>query len=186
MALIICPECGEKISEHCEQCIKCGFPLKRFMEDNNLTDTNALWICPTCANVHFGDYNVLPIKLKCEYCSTIFIQTSENTNDLFSLSIAKKDHEEYKAKIIEIANIYGNYQFSENEYRKRRNIISTRVNNIQNSNQSIQNIPHCPTCNSTNVRPIPTGKRAMSILGFGILSKNVGKTYECLNCKAKW
>lgn len=29
MALIICPECGGKVSEHAECCIHCGFPLKK-------------------------------------------------------------------------------------------------------------------------------------------------------------
>lgn len=189
MTLIYCPECNQEISEHSESCIKCGFPLKKFMEENDLTDTNALWVCPVCANAHFGDYNVLSIKLKCEYCNTLFIQTKENTKELFSLSIAKKDHEEYKAKIIEIAKKYGNNRFSDIEYRKRRNSIYREVENYKKEKQlqqTIKNIPHCPTCNSTNVRLIPTGKRTMSILGFGILSKNVGKTYECLNCKMKW
>lgn len=29
MAIIKCPECGEKISEYAEHCIHCGFPIKR-------------------------------------------------------------------------------------------------------------------------------------------------------------
>lgn len=48
------------------------------------------------------------------------------------------------------------------------------------------NTPKCPTCGSTKIRPISSSKRAASILGLGILSKNIGKTFECLNCKYKW
>lgn len=48
------------------------------------------------------------------------------------------------------------------------------------------NIPKCPTCGSTNIRRISGSKKAASIIGFGILSSNLGKTYECLNCKHKW
>ena len=46
--------------------------------------------------------------------------------------------------------------------------------------------PHCPNCNSTNIQPISGTKRIGSILAFGILSKNIGKQFECRNCKYKW
>ena len=48
------------------------------------------------------------------------------------------------------------------------------------------NIPTCPTCGSTNVRPISTLNRAVSIGVFGLFSSKIGKNYECLNCKMKW
>lgn len=57
---------------------------------------------------------------------------------------------------------------------------------IKRSSSSTKNIPKCPTCGSTKIRKISGTKRAASILGFGILSNNIGKTYECLNCKYKW
>ena len=34
MGLVICPDCGEKISEHSEICIKCGFPLQKFLKEH--------------------------------------------------------------------------------------------------------------------------------------------------------
>lgn len=51
-------------------------------------------------------------------------------------------------------------------------------------NQSNQ--PKCPTCGSVNIRKISATKKAASIIGLGILSNNIGKTYQCLNCKYKW
>lgn len=39
--LIICPECGSEVSQYSGICIKCGFPLKKFMDEtglNNLDD----------------------------------------------------------------------------------------------------------------------------------------------------
>lgn len=32
MALIKCPECGEKISDKSNMCIHCGYPLEKFVE----------------------------------------------------------------------------------------------------------------------------------------------------------
>ena len=33
MALITCPECGGKVSDQVEKCIHCGFPLKKYKEE---------------------------------------------------------------------------------------------------------------------------------------------------------
>lgn len=48
------------------------------------------------------------------------------------------------------------------------------------------NIPKCPTCGSTNVQKISSTERAVSVLGLGIMSKKIGKSYKCLNCKYTW
>lgn len=50
----------------------------------------------------------------------------------------------------------------------------------------IPNVPKCPTCGSTNVQKIGTVERATSIIGLGLLSKKINKTYKCLNCKCTW
>lgn len=46
--------------------------------------------------------------------------------------------------------------------------------------------PKCPTCGSTNCRPITTTKRMFGLFTAGLASENMGKSYECLNCKYKW
>jgi len=38
MALINCPECGKEISDKAIFCIKCGFPLKEYLESNSVKD----------------------------------------------------------------------------------------------------------------------------------------------------
>lgn len=43
---------------------------------------------------------------------------------------------------------------------------------------------HCPYCNSTNVNKLSSTKKAMSIIGFGILSNKIGKQWHCNNCKS--
>ena len=44
------------------------------------------------------------------------------------------------------------------------------------------NRPHCPFCNSTDVRKISGGERAVSILGLGLLSKKINKSFKCNKC----
>lgn len=52
--------------------------------------------------------------------------------------------------------------------------------------RELLNKPHCPTCGSTNIKPITGTERAASIIGLGIFSKKINKTYKCLNCKCTW
>ena len=48
------------------------------------------------------------------------------------------------------------------------------------------NQPKCPTCQSTNIRKIGTGERVASVVGFGIFSKKINKTWKCNNCGYTW
>lgn len=58
----------------------------------------------------------------------------------------------------------------------------------QNRLKQNQNIPKCPMCGSTNISKISAMSRATSIIGFGILSKKIGKQWQCNNpkCKHMW
>lgn len=42
----------------------------------------------------------------------------------------------------------------------------------------------CPYCNSTNVNKISALSKSASIIGFGILSKKIGKQWHCNDCKS--
>lgn len=52
--------------------------------------------------------------------------------------------------------------------------------------QSEKNIPRCPTCGSTDISKISWTERTMSIIGLGILSKKIGKSFKCNHCKYTW
>lgn len=100
-----------------------------------------------------------PYYLKCKYCESTMIQT-----DFSEEEYIKKWCEAYNARI----------------EHSRSNTHASKQKKEET------NVPKCPTCGSTKIRKISGTKRAASILGFGILSNNIGKTYECLNCKYKW
>lgn len=65
-------------------------------------------------------------------------------------------------------------KMNEEKERKQEELLSQ-----QPSNQV-----HCPYCNSTNVNKLSSTKKAMSIIGFGILSNKIGKQWHCNNCKS--
>lgn len=48
------------------------------------------------------------------------------------------------------------------------------------------NVPHCPTCKSTNIAKISGTERAASIIGLGIFSKKINKSFKCKDCGYTW
>lgn len=79
-------------------------------------------------------------------------------------------------------------EFNNNEIPSDYNEALKRM---QDRNQAqvqrmVANKPKCPTCNSTNVKPISGSERAVSVIGLGLFSKKIGKSYKCLNCKHTW
>ena len=52
MALVICPDCGHEISEYANMCPNCGFPLQKFLKENNFTNIQGVLVCPKCASVY--------------------------------------------------------------------------------------------------------------------------------------
>ena len=46
--------------------------------------------------------------------------------------------------------------------------------------------PECPTCHSKNVKAISNAERGASILGFGIFSKKINKSFQCKHCGYTW
>jgi len=48
-------------------------------------------------------------------------------------------------------------------------------------------VPMCPTCGSSNVRRITGGRKAARVGLIGVFAApKAMKSYECLNCKARW
>lgn len=43
-------------------------------------------------------------------------------------------------------------------------------------------IVECPYCNSTNVSKITGTERAISVIGLGIFSKKINKSFKCKKC----
>ena len=57
---------------------------------------------------------------------------------------------------------------------------------IRVSDSAPQSLPHCPTCNSTNVKKISAGAKAVSVGLFGIFSQKVKRQFHCNNCGYEW
>lgn len=79
--------------------------------------------------------------------------------------------------------LYNNPQYDETTFEQR---IKGEQDFMRGINERVSKFPKCPTCGSTNIQPIGTGERAISVIGLGLFSGKICKNHECLNCKARW
>lgn len=164
MALLNCPECNSKVSEFAECCQNCGCPIN-IIKENNVIDGHLY----TIINGHKKDVTYFVNKiLSDEWQDDIGLFNSEIMKELDvamvgfvrAVRAVNGAPKEYNAE-------------SMSEWKQRQQTI--QASKI-----------HCPNCHGTNVKRISGTERAASVLGLGILSKKIGKSYKCLNCKYTW
>ena len=187
MALIVCPECENKVSNYAEICTQCGFPIKKYMDNHGLKDLNKLFICPKCAGFWAGNGEDTKdlVRIKCNFCNVSLIQTTESFEDTIPKLVNYFDKNSELNYYEHLADEVGGHQLSKEacEYRKQQ---CRKSNTAKREDPPTQNLPTCPTCGSTNVKHISGLERGTSIMGFGIFSRKINKTYKCLNCKYMW
>lgn len=61
-----------------------------------------------------------------------------------------------------------------------------KATTTQQESAKSDNKPKCPHCKSTNIKSISVFNRGASIAMWGIFSKKINKSFECLDCKYTW
>lgn len=73
------------------------------------------------------------------------------------------------------------------EYQLKMSQFKTNLKQQESSKKVEEdNRPKCPNCHSTNIKSITGTERAISIMGLGVFSKKINKSFKCLNCKYTW
>ena len=72
------------------------------------------------------------------------------------------------------------------EYNLKMSQFKSQLEQQKSNKAQNDNTPRCPHCRSTNIRPISGLNRGASIAMWGIFSKKINKSFECLNCKYTW
>lgn len=172
MSLIKCFECGKEFSDKADSCPNCGCPTSITINEI-YKSTNTINIC----GVDYDFSTIMQEISKGTSWSNINKMISSLINEPIGqtsyICDALKNNDFspwYKDKYGYLTNDMLETQNQENEERLR---------------QKRQNSPHCPTCNSTDIKKIGIYGKA-NILGLGILSSDIGKTFKCNNCGRKW
>lgn len=113
--------------------------------------------CPVCQASQWEDYDIFQIKK---------ISSDEDFIQAM-IDLKEKDPIEYQLKFNQFK-----LQLEQQKQLKQA--------------KEEQSKPHCPHCHSTNIKPISGLNRGASIAMWGIFSKKINKSYECLDCKYTW
>lgn len=195
MALIKCPECNKEISDKAKACIHCGYPIAEYLQNSdNKKESEYKQI----RLINFYDNKVKAIALVREITGLGLKEAKDLTETYnpviitgLNIEDAKRVRSMFENKGIEIA-------IEEDNISTERTILKTLDNNMMQAqnfkqpsktlNTQDPHLPKCPMCGSTNIQKISDLSRASSILGFGILSKKIGKQWQCNNpkCKHLW
>lgn len=73
MTIILCPECGQNVSDKADKCIHCGYPLNNEGTEEQVIRSTHLWRCSTCGNMISEE--------PCRFCTEKDNNQSKTTND---------------------------------------------------------------------------------------------------------
>lgn len=174
-----CLRCGKIYAESYhnyenQTCFGCGFQL---IEDNDMIeeqflklsesekDAYELKVYNICKQSEFFDenkYNKRREKMYNWYSTFRFDKYEEMTGE----KAYTKENDDYHTI----------------ESKKRVNEAMAKYAGTISSSSSNNNQVKCPFCQSTNVKKIGAGERAVSVIGLGLLSKKINKSFKCKSC----
>lgn len=174
MSLIKCTECGKEFSDKAKCCPNCSCPTEDIINDT------------------YKNSNTLCIDdLVYDVSDVVKLLTNGDRDDAYAIAEEMIPHK-VSGEITDILDCLTQGIFlpwSKDEFGYLRNqIIGQQISSKEQriKSQATQNIPHCPNCNSTNIQKISMTSRVIGSMMLGILSSNIGKTYQCNKCKYKW
>lgn len=148
-----------------------------------------MYICPRCGQDMYFWENERFICYRCEYEPMIKTNfTAGDSNNAFDIGQEAEFLKMVRERYAFQSDVFDKdlYQkMVDEEYSDMMKLEASKKRREQLS-QQIQPQIVCPTCGSANVAKIGTGERMMSIIGFGILSKKINKTFKCKDCGYTW
>lgn len=182
MSLIICSECGNKISDKAAACPHCGNPILSL---------------PKCGTIHFfwadkKGNSIRKTKIILDDVEEIGII---ECNDCISAKVSFGRHKVclYQGKhclIKEYFDINDNNHEEFYAFKERMGFTHAQLKRvfIDFSDRIIRkkNVPKCPTCGSEKISKISLTRRAIGFEVMGFASSSAGKTFICKSCGYKW
>jgi len=134
---------------------------------------------------NFNKGMIRPYEIKsqniCPYCGNNLRDTGITDDDMDSLWDVSDSDRQFLEAMIDLK------KKDPIEYQLKMSQFKANLRQQENSKKVEEdNKPKCPNCHSTNIKPISGTERAMSIIGLGMFSKKINKSFKCLDCKYTW
>lgn len=129
-----------------------------------------------------ADYNQKLDHLICPFCNNKLIDTGLPVEDFHLIGKATDWNRRVLDLMMELHKKDPiEYQLKLNQFK-----LQQEQSDAIREQERVRNLPHCPTCGSTNIKKITGTERAVSVIGLGIFSKKINKSYKCKHCGCTW
>lgn len=139
--------------------------------------------CKGFIGTHIGldapaDYNEKLDQLICPFCNNKLIDTGLPVEDFHLIGKATDWNRQVLDLMMELHDEDPiEYQLKLNQFKLQQE----QSDAIREQKRESSRL-HCPFCNSSDIRKISGGERTVSILGLGLLSKKINKSFKCNKC----
>lgn len=150
------------------------------------------YVCPKCGRTGTKLDNPYPICDCCGYEDVVVEGPNEFRDNLKKVMNDNPELDDDQARIIVREDLRKKYVYNSPVFSRAANAHRIEWEKeqaskpIRVSDSVPQSLPHCPTCNSTNVKKISAGAKAVSVGLFGIFSQKVKRQFHCNNCGYEW
>lgn len=179
MALLKCSECNHDVSEYAKICPNCGCPVEIIKQhlDNSIENKDKKMY--TIINGQKKDVTYFVNTILSEAYEKEEIDLKEFRNKLLNeLDVYPEDF------VCEVYECNGAPKEINCESAKKRLEKWEYAYNKQAAINASK--PKCPHCQSTNISKISGTERAASVIGLGILSNKINKSFKCKSCGYTW
>lgn len=125
----------------------------------------------------------------CDYCHNTTYPVPDEYLGGKSKGFIKKDLEQqFIDEYIKSSPEFDQYLFEhrDEDLAQRRMENRAKLEHGRRVLEEQSHQPECPTCHSKNVKAISSAERGASILGLGIFSKKINKSFQCKHCGYTW
>lgn len=128
------------------------------------------------------NYNEKLDQLICPFCNNKLIDTNFPHDDFKLIGQAT----DWDRRVLDLMMELHEkdpieYQLKLNQFK-----LQQKQSDAINKQEMVSSRPHCPTCGSTNIKKITGTERAASVIGLGIFSKKINKSFKCKHCGYTW
>lgn len=144
--------------------------------------------CKKCGRIIQNSWGEDVLKCDCCQCTTYPVPSELLDNDLDCFFKDDKTEQQFINEYIKTSPEFDQYLFNHRDeiLAKQSAEFNAKMEHGKAILEEQSRLPECPTCHSKNVQLISGIERGASIMGLGIFSKKINKSYKCKHCGYTW
>lgn len=197
MSLLVCPECGNDVSEYADKCPNCGCPVDKikefslFHDESKVTCTinnkvkDITWIKNELMSLDEDKFYLYKKYYSPEMDDVKVI--SKYVNDRTFLDSCKFENKVYHELDLTLKQAgHFLYQLIDSDFTLKEFNGESLSEFTQKQISYINSKPKCPTCQSTNIKRMSITEKTINTALFGIFGNKRKKQFHCNNCGYEW